>query len=87
MISFNGQNIIKDRIILEKKEAKINGSNILSYNTYNKNLNELEKCTRRIVINNKIYGTGFLMELQKEKNPFYCLITNEHVIPDRFNRE
>jgi hypothetical protein len=39
MISFNGQNIIKDRIILEKKEAKINGSNILSYNTYNKNLN------------------------------------------------
>ena len=82
MISFNGQNILKDRIILEKKEAKINGSNILSYNTYNKNLNELEKCTRRIVINNKIYGTGFLMELQKEKNPFYCLITNEHVIPE-----
>ena len=83
MLSFdNGKNTINDKIILEKKEANIIGSNILSYETYNKNLNKLQKCIRRIVIDNKIYGTGFLMELEKENTPFYCLITNEHVISE-----
>ena len=82
MISFNGQNIVNDRIILQKNEANIIGSNILSYYIYNKNLDKLQKCIRRIVINRKIYGTGFLMELKKEKTPFYCLITNEHVISE-----
>ena len=82
MIDFNGQNIVYERINLEKKEAKVIGSNILSYDTYNKNLNKLRKSIRRIIINNKSYGTGFLMELEKENSPFYCLITNEHVISE-----
>ena len=83
MISFdNGKNITNDKIILEKKEANIRGSNILSYETYNKNLNKLKKYIRRIVINNKTFGTGFLMELEKENTPFYCLITNEHAISE-----
>jgi len=82
MISYNGQNIVNDRIILEKNEANIIGSNILSYELYNKNLNKLQKSIRRIVINNKIFGTGFLMELEKDNAPFYCLITNEHVISE-----
>ena len=83
MTSFdNGKNITNDKIILEKKEANIRGSNILSYETYNKNLNKLKKYIRRIVINNKTFGTGFLMELEKENTPFYCLITNEHVISE-----
>ena len=82
MIDFNGQNIVNEKIILEKNEANIIGSNILSYDTYNKNLNDLQKSIRRIVINNESYGTGFLMKLEKENTPFYCLITNEHVIPE-----
>ena len=82
MIGYNGQNLVNDKLKLEKKEANIIGSNILSYDTYNKNLSKLQKSIRRIVINNKIYGTGFLMELEKENTPFYCLITNEHVITE-----
>ena len=34
------------------------------------------------MFNSKSYGTGFLMELEKENTPFFCLITNEHVIPE-----
>ena len=34
------------------------------------------------MFNSKSYGTGFLMELEKENSPFYCLITNEHVISE-----
>ena len=82
MISFNGQNIINDRIILEKNEAKITGSNIIIFDIYQENLNKLQKSIRRIAIDKKIYGTGFLMELEKENTPFYCLITNEHVISE-----
>ena len=82
MIDYNGQNIVNDRISLQKNEANIIGSNILSYGTYEKNLNKLAKSIRRIVINNETYGTGFLMELEKENTPFFCLITNEHVIPE-----
>jgi hypothetical protein len=59
----------------------INGG-IFSYKTYYKNLNKLQKSIRRIAINNKIYGTGFLMELEKEQEPFYCLITLEYIISE-----
>ena len=82
MIDYNGQNIVNDRIILQKNEVNITGSNILSYDTYSKNLNKLEKSIRRIVINKKSYGTGFLMELEKENTPFYCLIANGHLISE-----
>ena len=82
MIDYNGQNIVNDRINLQTNELNITGSNILSYDTYSKNLNKLEKSIRRIVINNKSYGRGFLMELEKENTPFYCLITNEHIISE-----
>ena len=82
MINVNVQNIINDTIFLEKNEINIIRSNILPYQIYNKSLNKLEKCIRRIVINNKIYGTGFLMSLEKENSPFYCLITNEHLITE-----
>ena len=53
---------------------------ILPLETFNKNINKLEKSVRSIVINSKTYGTGFLMELKKEKAPFYCLITMGHII-------
>ena len=82
MINFNVQNIINDTIFLEKNEINIIRSNILPYQIYNKSLNKLEKCIRRIIINNKIYGSGFLMALEKGDSPFYCLITNEHVISE-----
>ena len=54
----------------------------LPLETFNKNINNLEKSVRRIVINSKTYGTGFLMELKKEKAPFYCLITTGHLISE-----
>ena len=82
MISFNGQNFVNNGIILQNNKANIIGSNIVPYSIFNENLNKLQKCIRNIVINNKIYGTGFLMELKKEKIPFYCLITNDHVISE-----
>ncbi len=82
MINVSVQNIINDTIFLEKKEINIIRSNILPYQIYNKSLNKLEKCIRRIIINNKYYGTGFLMALEKGDTPFYCLITNEHVITE-----
>ena len=63
MISFNGQNIVNNGIILQNNEENIFDSYNLSYDTYNQNFNKLQKCIRSIVINKKIYGTGFLMEL------------------------
>jgi len=82
MISFNGQNIVNNGIILQNNEENIFDSYNLSYDTYNQNFNKLQKCIRRIVINKNIYATGFLMELKKEKTPFYCLITNEFIISE-----
>ena len=35
------------------------------------------------IIASKNIGTGFLMKLYKGNNPYYCLMTNEHVIKNR----
>ena len=40
---------------------------------------EVSKSVCRIHTHKQI-ATGFLIKLIKEENPFYCLITNEHVI-------
>ena len=76
----NTQNEIK----LEKNEKNIIGSNIFPSNIYHQNLKKIEKCICRIVINsiNNLYGTGFLMKLEKGNSPFYGLITCEHVISE-----
>ena len=57
-------------------EAEIEGSNIIEID---KCLFKVCKSICKIRIPNKV-GTGFLIKLYKENKPFYCLMTNEHVI-------
>ena len=71
-----------NEINLEKKEKKMQDSNIIPFKEYNDSLNQFKKYICRLVINNNIYGTGFLLKLKKGKSPFYCLLTCEHIITD-----
>ena len=57
-------------------EAKIEGSNIIEIDNC---LYKVCKSICKIRIPNKV-GTGFLIKLYKENKPFYCIMTNEHVI-------
>ena len=43
------------------------------------NLIIASKSICKITYKNK-QGTGFLIQLYKDNKPFYCLITNEHVV-------
>ena len=43
------------------------------------NLNILTKGTVKIQLSNGI-GSGFFIKLERNKKPFYCLMTNQHVI-------
>ena len=61
--------IMKER----EKESEIDDSDI------NKCLNKVCKSVWKIIVSNKI-GSGFLIKLYRGNNPFYCLMTNEHVI-------
>ena len=70
----------KDEIELQKNEKNIKGSNIVNVLSYHKILNAFEKCICRITIDNKIFGSGFLLKSIKGKDNFYFLITNEHII-------
>ena len=70
----------KDEIKLQKNEKNIKGSNIVNVLSYHKILNAFEKCICRITIDNKIFGSGFLLKSIKGKDNFYFLITNEHII-------
>ncbi len=52
----------------------------------NSEINKIDKCLIKVCksvckirISNSV-GSGFLIKLYRENNPFYCLMTNEHVI-------
>ena len=65
----------KDRI----NESEIEGSEINKIDNSLYNLYKVCKSVCKIRISNRT-GSGFLIKLFRENNPFYCLITNEHVI-------
>ena len=65
----------KDRI----NESEIEGSEINKIDNSIYNLYKVCKSVCKIRISNRT-GSGFLIKLFRENNPFYCLITNEHVI-------
>ena len=45
-----------------------------------KNLSNLSKGTVKIAMKDDSFGSGCFLKLEKNKKPFYCLITNQHVI-------
>jgi len=59
-----------------ENQALINPSPITPINNF---LYEIIKSICKIIINGRI-ATGFLLKLYKKDEPFYCLMTNEHVI-------
>ena len=65
----------EDRI----NENKIVGSEINKIDNSLYNLYKVCKSVCKIRIKNKI-GSGFLIKLYRENNPFYCLMTCEHLI-------
>ena len=51
----------------------------------NKQFN-IAKSTVKIVIMPNIIGTGFFLKFERNNKPFFCLMTNEHIItPDMIN--
>ena len=77
-----------DEITLEGKEKDIKNSNIFPFFETYEELNKLKKyICRLILVGKKIYGTGTLLKLKKGNNPFYCLITCEHVIKEQFRKK
>ena len=64
-----------------KNEALILNSNMID-------INKLVKTVCKIKITNIGYlGTGFFIKLIRENNPFYCLISCEHVLKEDFIKE
>jgi hypothetical protein len=59
-----------------KNEELIMNSNIIQINN---SIYDVCKSICKIIINSKV-ATGFLLKLYKRDEPFYCLMTNEHVI-------
>ena len=59
-----------------KNEELIMNSNIIQINNF---IYDVCKSICKIIINSKV-ATGFLLKLYKRDEPFYCLMTNEHVI-------
>ena len=57
-------------------EAEMEGSDIIQMDNC---LCKVSKSICKIRIPNKV-GSGFLIKLYKENKPFYCIMTNEHVI-------
>ena len=92
IISYNMENQkldikVTNELKLQKSEKNIIGSNIFPALSYHKSLNDLEKCICRITIDNKIFGTGFLLKSTKGKDIFYFLITCEHIITKQFIKD
>ena len=65
----------KDRI----NENLMKGSQIEAIDKYLYNLYKVSKSICKIKTSKNV-GSGFLIMLYKRNNPFYCLMTNEHVI-------
>jgi len=59
-----------------KNEELIINSNIIQINNF---IYDVCKSICKIIIESKV-ATGFLLKLYKRDEPFYCLMTNEHVI-------
>ena len=57
-------------------EAETEGSDIIDIDDF---LYKICKSICKIRTPNEV-GTGFLIKLYKENKPFYCLMTNEHLI-------
>ena len=72
---------INDNIVIN--QGKIANSNLRKGNY----LYDAMKSTCKIVTNTlkgKVWmGSGFFLKLKKENQPFYCLMTNEHVITEK----
>ena len=81
-ISQNNHNTnkVNQSITNNKPLTPIKQLGILELNKY---LNKLCKSVCKIETQTKDKGTGFLMKLEKGNNPFYCLISNEHVIKEQ----
>ena len=64
---------------MSEKNAMMDSSPLIKINSSN---NEF-KCICKIEIKNdqnKEFGSGFFIKLEKNKKPLYCLMTNEHII-------
>ena len=70
-----------DNFKYESKEKKADNSNIIAFSELYDNLYQLKKYICKIETPN-LKGTGTLLKLQKGKEPFYCLLTCEHIITD-----
>ena len=45
-----------------------------------KNISNISKGTVKIAMKDGSFGSGCFLKLERNKKPFYCLITNQHVI-------
>ena len=59
-----------------ENECETNGSEIIKIN---KCIYKVCKSICKIIVEKSI-GSGFLIKLYRGNKPFYCLMTNEHVI-------
>lgn len=79
------KNIKRDEIKNKEKiinEVEIIGSNITKIN---KELSYVAKSVCKVIFqynNNMHIGTGFLIKLIKKDEPFFCMMTNAHIIKD-----
>jgi len=79
------KNIKRDEIKNREKiinEVEIIGSNITKIN---KELSYVAKSVCKVIFqynNNMHIGTGFLIKLIKKDEPFFCMMTNAHIIKD-----
>ena len=48
---------------------------------------KVEKSLCKIIFTPKLLGSGFLIHLFKIDQPFYCLMTNEHVVTKKMIEE
>ena len=69
----------KTQLTSERKDKSKIKTNIKSIVNSDNDLYNVSKSICKIITNNLI-GTGFLIKLIKNNEPFYCLITCEHVI-------
>ena len=85
MSDSKNSNIKKDEIENKEKikeEVEISGSNLKKMN---KELAHVAKSVCKIIFqyNNIMHnGTGFLIKLFNNEEPFFCLMTNAHIIKD-----
>ena len=63
-------------------EVLLSNHNIIKFNK----LYHIAKCTILIVIENSM-ASGFFLKFERNNKPFYCLMTNQHVIQSRFVEE